>query len=256
MEVIRDDQIIAVGGIDGARWRMMRRHFVHDFGAANRGYAKPLDADKSDFGFKPLIEIHRKNLLLISPSMCALAFFEAITRALRNAGYPNLENEIGSAVERVVADAFRAHGLNVTIQGGTYKMLDPLTGANQVGECDVVVETPEAIVFVETKKKPHRRVSATGDALANLIDLSGSCSMRKLSSRSTSGFCSITTISRLTTVKGWTTADGALSALPSRCLTTAVCKTNFSSSSFSVHWLEPHSTRQVSMPRRRKSSWN
>jgi hypothetical protein len=80
MEVIRDDQIVAVGGIDAARWRMMRQHFVHDFGAANRGYAKPLDADKSDFGFKPLIEVHRKNLLLISPSMCALAFFEAITR--------------------------------------------------------------------------------------------------------------------------------------------------------------------------------
>jgi Holliday junction resolvase len=81
---------------------------------------------------------------------------------------------MGSAVERVVAAALRGHGLNVTIQGGTYKMLDPLSGANQVGECDVVAETPEAIVFVETKKKPHRRVSSTGDALANLIDLSGS----------------------------------------------------------------------------------
>ena len=124
MSVIRDDQITG-GGIDAARWPTMRPHFVHDFGAANRDYAKPSDADKSDFGFKPLIQIHRKNLLLISTALCALAFFEAITRALRDAGYPRLDDDMGTAVERVVADALRVHGLNVTIQGGTYKMLDP-----------------------------------------------------------------------------------------------------------------------------------
>ena len=81
---------------------------------------------------------------------------------------------MGTAIERVVADALRAHNLNVTIQGSKYSMPDPLTGSNQDGECDVVVESPEFIVFLETKKKPHRRLSATGNALANLIDLSGS----------------------------------------------------------------------------------
>jgi hypothetical protein len=81
---------------------------------------------------------------------------------------------MGDAIERLIAEMFRTHGLNVTIQGGTYTMFDPLTGANQRGECDVIVETADTIVFVETKKKPHRRISQTGDALANLIDLSGS----------------------------------------------------------------------------------
>jgi hypothetical protein len=94
--------------------------------------------------------------------------------ALRDGRYPRLDGDMGNAVERVVGNAFGHHRLNVTIQGGKYKMFDPLTGANQAGECDVVVEAPEFIVFIETKKKPHRRVSATGDALANLIDLSGS----------------------------------------------------------------------------------
>jgi hypothetical protein len=173
MSAISDDQIVG-GGIDAMRWQRMRPHFVHDFGAANRDYLKPVDADKSDFGFKPFVEIHKKRLLVISPSLSALGFFEAITRALRGAGYPRLDQDMGSAVERVTAAAFSTHGINITIQGSTYSMLDPLTGGKQTGECDVVVETPECIVFIETKKKPHRRASATGDALANLIDLSGS----------------------------------------------------------------------------------
>ena len=168
------DAKITSSGIDPSSWSAMRPHFVHSFGCANRDYVKPQDADKSDFGFKPLVEIHHKNLLLVSPSLAALGFFEAATRALRSAGYPRFEQDLGGAVERVVTENFRAHGLDVTIQGSTYTMFDPLTGEQQAGECDIVVETPESIVFVEAKKKPHRRVSATGDALANLIDLSGS----------------------------------------------------------------------------------
>lgn len=151
-----------------------------DMGTLLRGildfvdYIQPQDADKSDFWFKPFVEIHRNSLLLISPSLAALGFFEAVTCALRGASYPRLEQQMGDAIERSVASTFRTHGLDVTIEGKTYTMFDPQTGTQQKGECDVVVETPENVVFVETKKKPHRRVSATGDALANLIDLSGS----------------------------------------------------------------------------------
>jgi hypothetical protein len=173
MCAIGENQITS-RGLKAERWLRMRRHFVHNFGEANRDYVKPVDADKSDFGSKPLIEIHKKNVLLVSPSLCMLAFFEAVTCALRAAGYPRFDQDLGNVIERVVADTIRAHRLNVTIQGGTYKMLDPVTGKNQVGECDVMVEGPDFIIFIETKKKPHRRVSATGDALANLIDLSGS----------------------------------------------------------------------------------
>ena len=173
MCAIRDEKLMS-SAIDPSIWSSMRPHFVHSFGSANRDYFQPQDADKSDFWFKPFVEIHRNSLLLISPSLAALGFFEAVTRALRGAGYPRLEQQMGDAIERVVASTFRTHGLDVTIEGKTYTMFDPLTGTQQKGECDVVVETPENVIFVETKKKPHRRVSATGDALANLIDLSGS----------------------------------------------------------------------------------
>jgi Holliday junction resolvase-like predicted endonuclease len=174
MYCITDEDIIA-DGIDVARWHRMRPHFVHGLGMANRSYLAPRDANKSDFCFKPFIEIHNKQLLLISSSICALAFFEAITRAARDAGYPELDNQMGRALERVAANAFRAHGITPTVHGNKkYKMLDPSTGKKQEGECDLVVGTLQRIVFVELKKQPHRHVSSTGNALANLIDLSAS----------------------------------------------------------------------------------
>jgi hypothetical protein len=156
MNAYSDDQIIA-GGIEESRWRIMRQDFVHAFGVANRDYAKPVDADKSDFGFKPLIEVHRKYLVSISPSVSALGFFEAITCALRERGYPALDEKLGRAIERFTAGALRAHGLTVSVEGEKYKMFDPLKGANQAGECDLVAEGSDFIAFVETKKKPQRR---------------------------------------------------------------------------------------------------
>ena len=90
--------------------------------------------------------------MLITPSLTALAFFEAITIALRNAGYPDFDNELGASLEHVVAEVFSDHGIDVQIQGDEYRMVDPLTQRQQKGECDVVAEGPELIVFAETKK--------------------------------------------------------------------------------------------------------
>ena len=106
----------------------MRPHFIHDFGAANSGCAKAAGTpDKSDFGFKPLRpDPARKNLLLLSTALCALAFFEAITRALRDAGYPSLDDDMGTAVERRGRRRLSSPpALTSPIRAAPYKMLDP-----------------------------------------------------------------------------------------------------------------------------------
>ena len=139
----------------------------------NREYVSPLDAGKAEFDFRPLFALPRDNFLIVTPGLASLGFFEAVTRSLRGTGYPNLESLLGDAIENVVADAFRAAGLNVTVAGKEYSE----TGAAKepaLGECDVVVETSNVVTLVELKKKPLRRISAGGDAAAGLVDLNAS----------------------------------------------------------------------------------
>lgn len=160
-------------GLSPITWEALRGDFVHPLGEVNPGYVAPLDADQAEFDFKPLFALPRNHLLVVTPGLACLAFYEAATRRLRAARYPNLDGLLGEAVEAVTAAALRSSGLNVTVQGQEYFVSGGAKG-EATGECDIVVETEKSIVFIELKKKPLRRISSTGDAAPGLVDLSAS----------------------------------------------------------------------------------
>lgn len=166
---------VADCGVGRNTWVQMRPHFVHSLSSLNRDYATPRDADKANLGAKPFVEMPNKQFLgVISPSLSAPAFFEAVSCALRDSRYPNLDGEMGLAMERLLARALRDHGLAVSVESGKYKLFDPLENKLVDGECDVVVEMDDRVIFFEMKKKPLTRVASTGDDLAGLVDLSSS----------------------------------------------------------------------------------
>lgn len=160
-------------GVSKAIWSKLRAVFAQPLSTINSKYTTPLDADKAEFDFKPLFELPRDHLLVVTPALAALGFFEATTRAIRQSGYPDFDSRLGEAVEGVVADALRKVGVSVTVESVEYTTPDSTQG-NVAGECDIVVETDTNIVFIEIKKKPLRRVSGTGDATPALVDLTSS----------------------------------------------------------------------------------
>ena len=82
---------------------------------------------------------------------------------------------MGLAMERLLSRELSKHGLRVSVdKHGKYRMFDPIEGKSVDGECDVVVETDDTILFFELKKKPLTRLASTGDELAGLVDLAAS----------------------------------------------------------------------------------
>jgi hypothetical protein len=160
-------------GLGRDAWARLRPAFVQALGRTNLLYSTPLDAHLAEFDFKPLWELPNERYLIVSPGLAALASFEAVTRALRNAGYPKLDQKMGDAVEQVVADALRGAGQEVTVQSRKYFAPGIVSGKDRF-ESDLVVETDELILLIELKKKPLRRVSATGKAASALVDLANS----------------------------------------------------------------------------------
>ena len=166
---------LATGGLSATTWTRMVPYFVHSKDEVNEGYSSPRDATKATLVNRPLLRGSNGTLIRLPASLLGPAFFEAISIALRNAGYPGPDDKVlPTALENAIADFFRNRRYKVDHVAKTYKMLDPLTGKQIAGECDVVVETLNHIVFLEAKKKPLTRVSQTGDVLANLIDMSDS----------------------------------------------------------------------------------
>lgn len=160
-------------GLSEEKWELLRPAFVHALKSVNTSYESPLDADKAEFDFKPLFELRGGHLLVVTPSLASLAFYEATTRALRSTGYPDLENHLAKAMEKVLAGTLRRANVNVSVDGTKYFAAGAKKGET-TGECDVVVETDTQVIFLEIKKQPLRRVSATGDAAAGLVDLTAS----------------------------------------------------------------------------------
>lgn len=157
-------------------WRQMRPHFIHDAGSVNREYLTPRDANKADWANKPFLQMPNNQCIgFVSASVLAPTFFEAVSGALRGKRYPNLDGDMGLAMERLLSRELKKHGLRVSVdEHGKYKMFDPIEGKTVDGECDVVVETDDTILLFELKKKPLTRLASTGDELAGLVDLAAS----------------------------------------------------------------------------------
>lgn len=161
-------------GVRRETWQRMLPAFVHRLGQVNNSCRLPNDVDLNLFN-KPLMKVSKDQFLALPPSLAGPAFYEAVSNALRSAAYPKLDTILGDALEQVlIPGEARRRGYAVRVVGGKYRMLDPTIGKRVDGECDVIIETDDLVLFVEAKKKVLTRPAWSGDALANLCDLSDS----------------------------------------------------------------------------------
>lgn len=130
---------------------------------SNMDFVLPIDAP--DSAFRPLFANGRADYLLIDPSFCSAGFAETLMAALRLI-VPEYDAGVGYVVEQILRDQLTEHG--VSFVGGTYKI------GKVDGECDIVIETSNRIIFMETKKKPLTRKSRAGSDAHILIDLAES----------------------------------------------------------------------------------
>lgn len=132
----------------------------------NGDFEDPADYTKVNFGFAPLIKMGENRFLQADKSWCAPAYLQGLIDRLRTGHYPNLDEEIGAALEAFVKDKLLSKG--IASFGGRYY------GEEVDGECDLVVETSSTILIFEFKKKPLTRRSRAGSDIDIFIDLSDS----------------------------------------------------------------------------------
>jgi Holliday junction resolvase-like predicted endonuclease len=144
----------------------------HGPDGANRHFSLPTDAPLPQnrtlgltFFAKPLLRMSGRRYLLIDRSVCAPAFLEALLSALREED-KKLDDKVGTAVERFLEAEFAAR--NVTTRSGDYDH------GKHHGECDLVTETSDTLVFFELKKKALTRRAKAGSDADLLVDLAES----------------------------------------------------------------------------------
>jgi hypothetical protein len=147
----------------------------HPHPGANRRFSKPTDAPQSldpserdagnTFPARPLLSVDRKIYWLMDRSMCAAGCLEALMAVLR-ASNKDFDGRLGTPIEAFLRDELLAHGI------------PSLTGMYVIdghdGECDIVVETDQNVIFLEIKKKPLTRRAQAGSDAHVLLDLANS----------------------------------------------------------------------------------
>jgi len=99
-------------------------------------------------------------------SWCSPSLFESLATKFRLAKVKNFDSNIGYALEGLIYNRLQIH--NITFCHGNYTV-DSIDG-----ECDLLIETNEAIILVEFKKKVLTRKAKSGIDIDILIDLSDS----------------------------------------------------------------------------------
>ncbi|MFP4298008.1 MAG: hypothetical protein ACLFT0_09135 [Spirulinaceae cyanobacterium] len=148
--------------------------FSNDASSVNLNFQIPQDiskiGSKNYFGHKPIIKLSENEYLLISPSICATAFYEAIIFEIDSQVNINIHNKTGEKIEELIKKELSNR--EIKYFSGKYKN-DKSQGKN-VDESDILVETDDTLIFFEVKKKSLVRQSKSGDSLKILIDLSKS----------------------------------------------------------------------------------
>jgi hypothetical protein len=139
---------------------------AHAVGKANKNFLRPNDAVNASFPLRPLIKNANGRYSLVAPSLCGPAFVTALL--LQGAkGQSDFWEKLGKDSEITLQKWLTSS--NVEWHTGTY--IAELQGKKIEGECDVVIETKDTIIFVECKNKGLRNISRTGSTEHILIDL-------------------------------------------------------------------------------------
>ena len=131
----------------------------------NKDYLLPSDYINIDFFLKPLLKLSDTKFVLIDASWSAPNYYESIATSLRSS-VKNLDSKIGFQLENFLEEELSNKG--ITYCSGEYK-IDGIDG-----ECDLIIESKEAIVLIEFKKKVLTRKAKSGIDINILLDLSES----------------------------------------------------------------------------------
>jgi Holliday junction resolvase-like predicted endonuclease len=152
--------------------KLLRTVFAFDKGA-NQELAFPPKDNHIDGAFRPLLKAG-SNLVMQPPPLASRAIVNA-TLAWCREQWPTKgfdDEALGPLFEEFVRASLAAKGMAVL--HGKYG------GKQDAGQCDAVVETNDAIIFVELKSKMLRREGRGGDGVTLLADL-GQAAVRPLS---------------------------------------------------------------------------
>ncbi len=153
--------------IPGNRLERLLSDISHDPSTVNEAYRTPLDATKADAGMKPLFATNDGRYFLFSPSFSSIGFYEIAATMLRTTFGSGIDQNIGNAIEPMVAGMFRSRGINPVVVSRKYDM------CGTKGECDIAIESDQAIILIELKKKSMTRAAQAGDSYSGFFDLFG-----------------------------------------------------------------------------------
>jgi hypothetical protein len=147
--------------------------FAHPEGSANKNFSIPDeipddslprdDRAGPNYADRPLLTLQKNRYLLLDHSLNAPAIIEAVLARLRDIG---LDADIGYGIEGLLHNELGDR--NVPTKTGKYNAL------GKTWECDIVIETSERVIFVETKKKSLTRAARSGFDVAILADMTDS----------------------------------------------------------------------------------
>ncbi|MBR7971942.1 hypothetical protein KDX01_02265 [Burkholderia vietnamiensis] len=152
---------------------ILTNSLAHPIGTANKNFSLPSEVpDDSlpreeragpNIGERPLITIDRDRYLILDHSVCSPAMLEVVLSRFRELG---IDSKMGYAIESFLINVLLERG--VIAKSGKYKV------GKQIWECDLVIETPKRIIFIETKKKALTRAARAGLDAALLVDMTDS----------------------------------------------------------------------------------
>lgn len=144
---------------------ILNRIFSHQPPGANQDYELPTHSPGPNLLYRPLLSDAKGNYCILDASIAGIGVLESILTELRPEE-PKLDDRLGLAIETFLEQQLSTHGVKTS--RGSY------VSGRQDGECDLVVETSDAILIFEIKKKPLTRKAQAGLDTAVLLDLSAS----------------------------------------------------------------------------------
>lgn len=150
-------------------FQAMLPFFAHGEGKANKNYFSPIEGEGPDAIFKPLILLKGNTLLLPTASVLGPAIFEATFAAWKiTKSAEEIKSLRGGGAERLTKHLFIKYGFKPSFENAIYMM-----DGQVAGECDLVFEDKENIIFVECKAKVLTRGAMTGTQGDALLDFAG-----------------------------------------------------------------------------------
>lgn len=149
------------------RWLDMISHVD----SPNPEFRFPPRATKINYREKPLIRL-KKGIYLVLPRPMLAPLLAEFSVEFCAKARKSVRDSIGQSIETLIRT--RMAGCGVSNSSGKYDYRKSETDIQMASDCDVVVQSPEHIIFFECKAKQLTRSARSGDDLSLVVDMSKS----------------------------------------------------------------------------------